>query len=57
MTALATLCGAGVGLGLVVIWAGLRAIDVSRPTRASYRPKVERANLRIGLAAGAAVIV
>ena len=57
MTALATLCGAGVGLGLVVIWAGLRGIDVARPTRAPYRPKVERANLRIGLAAGAAAVV
>ncbi len=58
MTALATLCGAGVGLGLVIIWAGWRSVDhLPRPTRASYRPKVERANLRIGLAAGAAVIV
>ena len=57
MTALATLCGAGFGLGLVIIWGGLRGVDVSRPTRASTRPKVERANLRIGLAAGAAVIV
>ena len=57
MTALATLCGAGVGLGLVIIWAGLRGVDVARPTRASSRPKVERANLRIGLAAGAAVLV
>ena len=57
MTALATLCGAGVGLGLVVIWAGLRGLDLPRPTRASSRPKIERANLRIGLAAGAAVIV
>ena len=57
MTALATLCGAGVGLGLVVVWAGLRGIDLARPTRASARPKVERANLRIGLAVGAAVVV
>ena len=57
MTAVATLCGAGVGLGLVIIWAGLRGVDLARPTRASARPNVERANLRIGLAAGAAVIV
>ncbi|MDA8072044.1 MAG: pilus assembly protein TadB [Actinomycetota bacterium] len=57
MTALAALCGAGVGLGLVIIWAGLRGVDVARPTRASTRPTVERANLRVGLAAGAAVIV
>jgi Flp pilus assembly protein TadB len=57
VTALATLCGAGVGLGLVIIWVGWRGVDLPRPTRASSRPKVERANLRIGLAAGAAVIV
>ena len=57
MTALATLCGAGVGLGLLLVIAGWRGVDVSRPTRASSRPKVERANLRIGLAAGAAVLV
>jgi tight adherence protein B len=57
VTALATLCGAGVGLGLVIIWAGLRGVDLPRPARASSRPKVERANLRIGLAVGAAVIV
>jgi tight adherence protein B len=57
VTALATLCGAGVGLGLVVIWAGLRGVEIPRPTRASARPKVERANLRIGLAVGAGVVV
>ena len=57
MTALATLCGAGVGLGLLLVIAGWRGVDLARPTRASSRPKVARANLRIGLAAGAAVIV
>jgi hypothetical protein len=57
VTAVATLCGAGVGLGLLLVIAGWRGVDVARPTRASSRPKVERANLRIGLAAGAAVIV
>jgi Flp pilus assembly protein TadB len=40
-----------------LVIAGWRGADVARPTRASYRPKVERANLRLGLAAGAAVIV
>ncbi|MGH8994452.1 MAG: type II secretion system F family protein [Acidimicrobiales bacterium] len=57
VTALATLCGAGVGLGLVIIWAGLHGVEMPRPTRASARPKVERANLRIGLAVGAGVVV
>ena len=57
MTALATLCGAGVGLGLLLVIAGWRGVGLPRPTRASTRSKVERANLRIGLAAGAAVTV
>ena len=57
MSALAALCGAGVGLGLLLVIAGLRGIDLPGPTRASARPKVERANLRIGLAVGAAVVV
>ncbi len=57
MTALAALCGAGVGLGLLLVVAGWRGVDLPRPTRNSTRPKVERANLRIGLAVGAAVVV
>ena len=57
MTAFAALCGAGIGLGLVLVIAGWRGIDLPRPTRRSDRPKVERANLRIGLAAGAGVVV
>ena len=57
MNALAALCGAGVGLGLVLVLAGWRGIDHPRRTWAQARPKVERANLRIGLAVGAAVIV
>ena len=57
MTALATLCGAGVGLGLVTIWAGLRGVELPRRRWASARPKVERANLRLGLAIGAGVVV
>ena len=57
MSALAGLCGAGVGLGLLLVIAGWRGVDLPRPTRTFARPKVERANLRIGLAAGAAVVV
>ncbi|MGH9074467.1 MAG: type II secretion system F family protein [Acidimicrobiales bacterium] len=57
MTALAGLCGAGVGLGLVLIVAGWRGVDLPHPTRKLDRHKVERANLRIGLAVGVAVVV
>ena len=57
MSALAALCGAGVGLGLVLVIAGWRGIDLPRPTRRFDRPKMERANLRIGLAVGAGVVV
>jgi hypothetical protein len=42
---------------LVLVLAGWRGIDPPRRTWAQARPKVERANLRIGLAVGAAVIV
>jgi tight adherence protein B len=57
VNALAALCGAGVGLGLVLVLAGWRGIDHPRRIWAQARPKVERANLRIGLAVGVAVIV
>ena len=57
MSALAALCGAGVGLGLFLVVAGWRGIDLPHPTRRLDRRRVERANLRIGLAAGAAVVV
>ena len=57
MRTLAALCGAGVGLGLVLVVAGWRGIDLPRPTRRLDRRRVERANLRIGLAVGAAVVV
>ena len=53
MSALAALCGAGVGLGVVLVIAGWRGVDLPRPTRRLDRRKVERANLRIGLAVGA----
>ena len=55
--ALAALLGAGVGLGLVAIWAGWRGGDRPRPERKPRWPAVERVNLRVGLAAGAAVVV
>ncbi|MGA2284632.1 MAG: pilus assembly protein TadB, partial [Candidatus Dormibacteria bacterium] len=57
MTALAGLCGTIVGLGLVVIVAGLRGVELPRPVRSVGRPRAERATLRLGLAVGAAVLV
>ena len=57
MTALAGLCGTIVGLGLVVIMAGLRGIELPRPVRSTGRPRAERATFRLGLAVGAAVVV
>ena len=55
--ALAALLGAGVGLGLVAIWAGWRGGDRPRPERKPRWPAVERVNLRVGLAVGAGVVV
>jgi hypothetical protein len=57
VSALAALCGAGVGLGLVLAICGWRGVEVPRPTRRLERHRVERANLRVGLAVGAAVVV
>ncbi len=57
MSALAGLLGAGVGLGVVLVVAGLRGVDLPRPAQRLERAKLERANLRIGLAVGAAVVV
>ena len=57
MSALAGLCGAGVGLGLVLVVAGWRGTESVRPTRRALGPRVERVNLRLGLAVGAAVVV
>jgi len=57
VSALAGLLGAGVGLGLVLAWAGWRGVTLPRPARSPARPKVERATLRLGLAASAAVVV
>ena len=57
MSALAGLCGAGVGLGLLLVASGWRGVDVGRRAARSLRPKVERINLRLALAVGAAVVV
>jgi tight adherence protein B len=57
VSALAALCGAGVGLGLVLAVAGWRGVDLPRPARRLDRRRIERANLRIGLAVGAGVVV
>lgn len=57
VSALAALCGAGVGLGLVLVVAGWRGVERPRRIRRLDRHRVERANLRIGLALGAAVVV
>jgi tight adherence protein B len=57
VSALAGLCGAGVGLGLVLVVAGWRGSELARPARRALGPKLERANLRLGLAVGAAVVV
>ncbi len=58
MTALALLCGAGVGLGVVLIVVGWRG--AARPrlgVRRSLTVRVQRPVLRLGLAVGAGVIV
>ncbi|MBV9661051.1 MAG: hypothetical protein JO337_07835 [Acidimicrobiales bacterium] len=57
MSALAGICGAGVGLGVLLVVAGWRGVGLPHPTRRLNRLKVERANLRIGLAVGAGVVV
>ncbi len=55
--ALAAMLGVGVGLGLVLVWAGWRGTDRPRPSRPTRWRSVERANLRVGLAVGGAVVV
>ena len=58
VSALAALCGAGVGLGLVLVIGRLARRRAAPPdSPAASGAKVERANLRIGLAVGAAVVV
>ena len=60
MTALAAVFGAGVGLGLILVEAGLRGADAT--TAASVAdlgrwPRVEHLGVRLAVAVGAAVVV
>jgi len=57
VSALAGLCGAGVGLGLVLVVAGWRGVELPRQAGRPLRPRLERVNLRLALAVGAAVVV
>jgi tight adherence protein B len=57
VSALGALCGAGLGCGLVLILAGWRGTDLPRVSRPRWRPGVDRANLRLGLAVGTGVLV
>ena len=57
MSAFAALLGAGVGLGVVLAWAGWRGVTMPPALRRPARPRVERATLRLGLGAGSAVLV
>ena len=57
MSALAGLLGAGVGLGVVLVIAGWRGVELPRPARHLERVSVERVNLRLALGVGAAVLV
>ena len=57
MSTLGALCGAGLGCGLVLILAGWRGADLPRVARPRWRGRVDRANLRLGLAVGAGVLV
>jgi tight adherence protein B len=58
VTALATLCGAGAGLGLLFVIAGWRGVDLPRPGRTvAARQRAQQGSLRLGLAVGAGVVV
>lgn len=58
MTALAAACGAGVGLGLLLVAAGLRGVDprVVLPGPLTM-PRLERLTLRLALAIGIGAVV
>ncbi len=56
MTALAALCGALVGFGVLVFSTGLRATEARpRQSRQPLTARVDRLALRVGLAAGAGI--
>ncbi len=57
MTALGALCGAGVGLGVVLLVAGLRGAEVDGPPRVPLATRLEGMTLRLGLAVGAGVVM
>ncbi len=67
VSALAGLLGAGVGLGVVLVVAGWRGVDLPRPARQTERAQIgraqagrarlERASRRLALAVGSAVVV
>ena len=58
MTALAAMCGAGVGLGLLAVIVGLRGTPPPRLSRAKQMTsgRLDRRVLRFGLAVGAGVL-
>ncbi len=56
VTALAALCGAFVGFGILVFSTGLRSTEVPvRQPREPLASRVDRLSLRVGLATGAGV--
>jgi tight adherence protein B len=57
VTALAALCGTAVGLGLLLAFVGWRGVELPHFRTDSARPRNERVTLRLGLAAGAGVLV
>jgi tight adherence protein B len=57
MTALAALCGVAVGLGLLLAFVGWRGVELPQMSMRSARARTERVTLRLGLAAGAGVLV
>lgn len=57
MTALAAVCGAGVGLGVLLVVAGTRGASVPGPSFGLGLPQLERLSLRLALAVGAGAVV
>ena len=58
MTALAALCGAGVGFGVVLLAGGLRGVEpAARPPRVAVATRLEGMTLRLALGVGAGVMM